>query len=124
MRTLIAKIDGGFNFFDYHISHNQLLLRNNYVVDEEYHNLDILFEGVFFLQTATYGFYDGFELYEGDTSDQERIAPFIYEDPILRSRKVYILKANEQEYFICAVSVNVNTNDLPVDKTSILMKKE
>jgi len=124
MRVLIEKINERFFFFDYHSSHSQLLLRSNYLVGEEYHNIDILFKGVFFLQAAAYGFDDGFELYEGDDSDKERMTPLLCKDKVWRSSKVYVLKAKEQEYFICAVSVRIERNNFSQDKTSIPTPKE
>ncbi len=99
------------------------MLRKSYIEENIYHNIDILFEGVFYVQTPT-SFDYGFELYKGDEADKEYITPFIGVNPYWQFNEVYIVKSKEREYFICAVRIFISKNDLPPGKTSILMTKE
>lgn len=123
MRKLIFKTHHFVQFFDYHISLSQLLLRSSYWRDDVMENLDILFMAVQHLQTTIH--FDGFQLYEGSTDD---IAAFANtEDHKLSFKvglKLYVIISQHTEYYLIAGPVRIQTNHLPVDQTSIDMKKD
>ncbi len=122
-RKLIQKISEGISFFDFHISHKQLLLRDSSLVGEKNRNLDILFEGVRFIQSVT-EFEGKLEIYEGDENDEAYASSMMKEEAYWeRGNKLFILKADQGEFFIVAGQVRIHENDFSVDKTSIVTPK-
>lgn len=123
MRKLIFKTDHSVRFFDYHISLSQLLLRSSYWRDGVMENLDILFVAVHYLQTSIH--FNGFQLFEASTDD---IAAFANtEDHKLNFKvglKLYVIVSKHTEHYVVAGPVSIQTNHLPVDQTSIAMKKD
>lgn len=110
--NLILESSARFRFLDYHISHTQLLIRGAHAIDGQ--NLDIIFEGVDFLNCPTA--FTGIKLYllDNDSSAAKKLTlkPFI---------KNFLIESEKNEYFIQAGVLRIFKNTLSPLETSIDM---
>ncbi|TAJ12151.1 hypothetical protein DMA11_13920 [Marinilabiliaceae bacterium JC017] len=98
-----------FNILDYRLSHKLLIIRASFLENNELVNIDILFKGVFYIETSTN--MDGILIVEGNEADYKRVQKK-YGD-ISNSEKVFKLKSKMGDYLIGALSYEINKNKLP-----------
>lgn len=104
-----VRYAGTYHFFDFKISHKVLLLRKREQFDTE--NSDLIFGGVFYLETPTH--FTDFEIYEAGEELKQQIIEKAGEKyyPELNYHKVFIIKSEGKEYYIgCAILMEKKNN--------------
>ena len=117
------KIEGFFNITDYSLTHNILLLRTTTVKNDEIVNTDLLFSSTFYLEIPTY--FNDLLIENGGESDCQYISKRCDAEFVdsLEPKDVFVLKTNEQRYFVGARKLEIITNSLRPGETSIGVKK-
>ncbi len=108
---------GTFNMLDYIISHKVLLFRSLHL-NENNKNIDIIFEGVFYLELPTR--IHGFQIYEADVNTFTEISN--KHNEIIRpefGKKIFSIQSDNKQYYIGCVRVMVKENTLDPLESSI-----
>jgi hypothetical protein len=110
--NLVFEDPAYFRFLDYQLSHTQLLIRGENVLEGD--NIDFVFEGTVFVNCPTH-FY-GIRIYQLDeVSSKERL---ITEFAFTRN---FLISSQDVEYFIQAGVLRIYRNALNFSQSSIDM---
>jgi hypothetical protein len=103
--------------FDFSISHKVLLFRNE-EPERENINIDIIFEGVFYLDIPTR--LEGLSILEADDQEISNILAK-YNDKFYPEfgEKIFVIKSDSNKYFIGCVRYLIKENSLPGLTSSI-----
>jgi hypothetical protein len=99
-RTTIFRSTRRFQFWEFFVSHSQLLIRSPKETSADL-NIDIVFRGVQYLSLpGGQGFGLGLELQEGDGTEFRRVIP-VFPHPS-RDSRIFFLCSNGLEFIIVA----------------------
>lgn len=115
------KLIGVFKLMTFRQSHKLLLFRNTKIISEsEFYNVDIIFEGVFYID-STLTFHNP-QIILAEKTDLKKVegrCDFELYEPY---QKVYEIKASGSNYFIGAGNYRIVNNNLHPDETSFHLK--
>jgi hypothetical protein len=117
------KFDGVFKIIDFSFTFKILLLRKTEIIDGGPFNIDLLFSGVFYIETPTI-LYD-IVIQNGLQIDCDYIQGKCMQDHVglITSERVFILYARGIKHYIGARKLEVITNEYNPMDTSIGVKK-
>ena len=110
---LIYESDQYFRYYDFHISHNQLLIRGDKIEDGKY-NIDLIFDGTEWLNCPTK--FDGIKIYL--LSDKDILVRGLENQ---FNHRIFMIATQSKEYFIKAGNLRIFKNDLGFYESSIDM---
>ena len=106
---LVFESSAYFRFLDYHVSHKQLLIRGEDAIEND--NIDLAFEGTFFLSCPTT--FNGIKIYllDHDSSKEKGLPVSVV--------KNFLIESENNQYFIQAGALRIFRNSLPLVESSI-----
>ena len=114
-------INRDFTLIDFSTSHNQFLYRSS--KNEKFNrNIDILFEGVSFMQLPLNLY--GFEIVLGNKNDYKELKKIVPDLDSYSHKKMIVLQNNLIKNFCLADRISYQENDLEALETSIPIKTE
>ncbi len=117
VKEIDRKFEGYFTLLDYHISHCQLLIRCTTTTEDSWSNLDILFEGVDYIELSNS--FEDIHLQNGSEDDWAYIATRCNE--IYRQfYQLYKITSEGKTFYILAVQIRISTNSLLGLQSSII----
>ncbi len=103
-----------FQFWDYTVSHQQLLLRSPLSSDQAT-NIDIVFLGVDFLQIPSA--FEGLQLSQATVQETAKVAESL--NCIDSSCRVFSLRSQNRHYYVAAAAFIIYENQLELFESSL-----
>lgn len=100
-----------FNLFDFNISHKVLTLRASGLDNGEIFNIDIIFKGVFYIETITS--IGSIKIEKADETDLKNIENRLSNIILSKGLNLFKMISDDNVFFIAATSYELIKNHLP-----------
>lgn len=112
------EFTGLFRFLDYRMSHKLLLIRGSEIINEENINIDLIFDGVFYIEAPET--FEDLTVYDAPddikiTEVRDRISYQVN----VPYEKIFILESGSNKYYIGARKLTTKKNKLPPLESSL-----
>ena len=114
MKNEVFKSDRHFTFFDYLVSHGQLLLRSDRRKGHE-DNIDIIFYNTTFIQIFTMLYGIKISLVENNVINYQSVNKHLEYD----GNNLFEIESNNEKYYLAASFVKIFSNNLEFSETSL-----